>query len=311
MFDGLDTNSSYNVINCTSAATIYFHRNYLEEQRPMLNSLFRRIPFRPGNQRPFSSSAFSYFLGSLRAGRALRTFSLAATLGSTAYTVGAFYPPSLATYVTPRPAPPPLDPNLPESQAYIAALEEQLQNLPILLKHRAAEDREAWYETRPYKSFPEERRANNLTAGALRGPGLLALPPLVRARRDESEGFILVHVGRGLCGHDGIVHGGLLATLLDEGLARTVSCPRVFLHPRSNCRRLGYTESSRENRGNSQPLHQLPCADPRRPGNANIYLNTHNPRLIVSFSLLVHCHEDPPAGGQGPQGSCVRYYRGS
>lgn len=186
-------------------------------------SLFQRIPFRKGNRRLFSSSAFSYLLGSLRAGRALRTFSLAATFGSTAYTVGAFYPPSLATFIAPRAAPPPPDPNLPESQAYIEALEEQLQKLPILLKHRTAEDREAWYETRPYKSFPEERRVNNLTAGALRGPGLLALPPLVRARRDESEGFILVHVGRGLCGHDGIVHGGLLATLLDEGLARTAT----------------------------------------------------------------------------------------
>jgi hypothetical protein len=33
-----------------------------------------------------------------------------------------------------------------------------------------------------------------------------------------------VHVGRGVCGHDGIIHGGLLATILDESLARTVSC---------------------------------------------------------------------------------------
>ena len=72
-------------------------------------------------------------------------------------------------------------------------------------------------------SLPEERRVNNLTAGALRGPGKLALPPLVRARRDESEGWIFIHVGRGLCGHDGIIHGGLLATLLDEGLGRVVS----------------------------------------------------------------------------------------
>jgi len=189
----------------------------------MFNWYFRRIPFRAGNRRLFTSSALSYFLGSLRAARALRTFSLAATFGTTASTVGALYRPSLATYIAPRPAPPPPDPNLPETQAYVEALEEQLQKLPILLKHRAAEDREAWYEARPYKNFSEERRVNNLTAGALRGPGLLALPPLVRARKDESEGFILVHVGRGLCGHDGIVHGGLLATLLDEALARTAT----------------------------------------------------------------------------------------
>jgi len=110
----------------------------------------------------------------------------------------------------------------------VAALEEQLQKLPVLLKHRENEDPEAWYETRPYQSLSEECRANNLTAGALRGPGRLALPPLVRARWDETEGVIIMHVGRGLCGHDGIVHGGLLATLLDEALARTVSILLVF-----------------------------------------------------------------------------------
>jgi acyl-coenzyme A thioesterase PaaI-like protein len=49
----------------------------------------------------------------------------------------------------------------------------------------------------------------------------LALHPLVRAKKDESESYVFVHVGRGLCGHDGIIHGGLLATLLDEILART------------------------------------------------------------------------------------------
>ncbi|KAH9050031.1 mitochondrial protein [Lactarius hengduanensis] len=164
----------------------------------MFNSLSRRIPFRAGNPRLFTSSASSSFWG----------FTLATTLGTAAYTVGAFYPPTLVTYIAPRAAPPPPDPNLPETQAYVEALEEELQKLPILLKHRM---------------FTEERRVNNLVAGALRGAGLLALPPLVRARRDESEGFIVVHVGRGLCGHDGLVHGGLLATLLDEALARTAT----------------------------------------------------------------------------------------
>jgi acyl-coenzyme A thioesterase PaaI-like protein len=63
---------------------------------------------------------------------------------------------------------------------------------------------------------------NSLTAGALRGPGKLATAPLIRSKKDESETIAFVHVGRGLCGHDGIIHGGLLATLLDETLARTV-----------------------------------------------------------------------------------------
>ncbi len=194
----------------------------------MFTTPFRRITPRAVGSRRFLSSASSTSSGPSRGLRTLRFFALAATLGSTAYTVGAFYPPPLLTYIAPRTAPPPPDPDHPESQAYVAALEGQLQKLPILLKHREDEDPKAWYETRPYGSIPEDRRANNLTAGALRGPGRLALLPFVRARVDESEALVIVHVGRGLCGHDGIVHGGLLATLLDETLARTVSTLFVY-----------------------------------------------------------------------------------
>jgi len=68
---------------------------------------------------------------------------------------------------------------------------------------------------------PKKKRVNSLTAGALRGPGKLGCIPLIRSRKDESESVVFIHVGRGLCGHDGIIHGGLLATLLDEALART------------------------------------------------------------------------------------------
>ncbi|KAI0269208.1 HotDog domain-containing protein [Gloeopeniophorella convolvens] len=183
---------------------------------------FRRVPTWSG-VRPFASSASTSSPTSSRVLRTLRYASLAITAGTGVYTVGALYPPTLLTFISPRPAPPPPDPDLPETKAYVAALEEQLLQLPLLLEHRATENSEEWYETRPYISLPEERRVNNLTAGALRGPGRLALPPLVRARRDESENLIIVHVGRGLCGHDGIVHGGLLATLLDEALARVAT----------------------------------------------------------------------------------------
>ncbi|KAJ7932858.1 HotDog domain-containing protein [Mycena leptocephala] len=69
-------------------------------------------------------------------------------------------------------------------------------------------------------AIPEAVRANKLTSGALRGPGKLALYPLARVRKDERAAVVFVHLGRGLCGHDGIVHGGLMATLLDEALGR-------------------------------------------------------------------------------------------
>ena len=57
----------------------------------------------------------------------------------------------------------------------------------------------------------------------LRGPGKLSLRPLVRAKKDETGSILFAHVGRGSCGHDGIIHEGSLATLLNESLAGTVS----------------------------------------------------------------------------------------
>ncbi|KAF6741933.1 mitochondrial protein [Ephemerocybe angulata] len=152
----------------------------------------------------------------------LKTVSAAVGLSAVAATLGAIYPPPPISILFPRAAPgPPADPLSPESVAYTDELEKKLQSLPYLKELRERQDSAEWYETRPYQNFPEERRVNNLTVGALRGPGKLALYPLLRVKKDESESMVFIHLGRGLCGHDGIVHGGLLATLLDETLART------------------------------------------------------------------------------------------
>ncbi|KIK59046.1 hypothetical protein GYMLUDRAFT_44788 [Collybiopsis luxurians FD-317 M1] len=150
------------------------------------------------------------------------TLTLTAFAGLTAYAVGSIYPPSSLALLFPSPAPaPPTDPLSPEFISRTTSIETQLLNLPLLQSLRSSPDANLWYETRPYLSYPEDRRVNNLTAGALRGPGKLAVPPVVWCKRDESESFVFIHVGRGLCGHDGIVHGGMLATLLDECMART------------------------------------------------------------------------------------------
>uniref|UniRef100_A0A0W0F415 Thioesterase domain-containing protein n=1 Tax=Moniliophthora roreri TaxID=221103 RepID=A0A0W0F415_MONRR len=135
-----------------------------------------------------------------------RNTFLAATLitAVSAYVIGSFFPPPPVSLLFPRPAPaPPSDVNSPECQTYLAELEKEMLSLPLLEQMRNAPDAREWYEV------------------PLRGPGKLALPPVVRARWDEKESVIVLHVGRGLCGHDGIIHGGLLATLLDETLART------------------------------------------------------------------------------------------
>ena len=52
------------------------------------------------------------------------------------------------------------------------------------------------------------------------GTDKIAVPPLQFNTRDGSEFVSLQYLGPALCGHPGIVHGGLLATILDEGLAR-------------------------------------------------------------------------------------------
>ncbi|KAK0451731.1 Thioesterase/thiol ester dehydrase-isomerase [Armillaria borealis] len=189
----------------------------------LLKRLQARFPIN-FRSRPFISPIFTRRLTTeTQAGPSRRPHFLFTGIvaGLGLYLGGAIYPPQELVFLYPRHAPaPPSDLTSPDVIAYTESLEEQLQNLPLLQKARKAEDADEWYETRPYTNFPEDRRVNNLTAGALRGPGKLALPPVVRAKRDESEAWIFAHLGRSLCGHDGIIHGGLLATLLDESLGR-------------------------------------------------------------------------------------------
>jgi hypothetical protein len=169
------------------------------------------------------SSTVNSANGSSNPSRSLFALGLAGAASVTAYTVGSIYPLPPLALLFPPPAPPPLtDPTSPEYISHVDTVEKEIKNLPLLSSLRSQPDANEWYEARPYEKFPEERRPNHLTAGALRGPGRLAVPPLVRAKYDESESYVFVHLGRGLCGHDGIIHGGLLATLLDETMARTV-----------------------------------------------------------------------------------------
>jgi len=51
----------------------------------------------------------------------------------------------------------------------------------------------------------------------------------------------VIHLGRALCGHDGIIHGGLIATVFDESLARNVSLA-------TRCMRCGHWCNARARR---------------------------------------------------------------
>ncbi|KAL8717958.1 MAG: hypothetical protein Q9225_004849 [Loekoesia sp. 1 TL-2023] len=77
-----------------------------------------------------------------------------------------------------------------------------------------------WTESRPHLQMPETMRQRSLTASTLLGDNKIATPPLIFTKGEGEELIAISYLGSDLCGHVGIVHGGLLATMLDEGLAR-------------------------------------------------------------------------------------------
>lgn len=158
--------------------------------------------------------------------------------------------PQLLQLLYPLPTPTPHAADSPQAREESARLEKELQALPQVAKLRAervaahsmgegatspagssleqaastkTETIAKWTEHRPYAATPPG--PHSLSGYALRGPGKFAIPPLVFASRDKKEQIFFMHLGGGLCGHEGIIHGGLLGTVLDESLGRTVSLP--------------------------------------------------------------------------------------
>ncbi|KAI0206436.1 Adenylylsulfate kinase-domain-containing protein [Astrocystis sublimbata] len=100
-----------------------------------------------------------------------------------------------------------------------------INNHPVARDYRS---REGFTEVRPHMTIPKAYRATHLTGGMLSGPGRIVVPPLVFEEDGGKSMVAISYLGNELCGHPGIVHGGLLATLLDEGLAR--SCFAALPH---------------------------------------------------------------------------------
>ncbi|KAF8474678.1 thioesterase family protein [Kalaharituber pfeilii] len=97
-------------------------------------------------------------------------------------------------------------------------IEEYLSNHPLVKSLRS---NPAYTESRPHLKFSEEMRKASLTAGTLSGPGRIVVPPIVFAEGEAKSIVLVTYLGENVCGYPGFVHGGLLATLLDEGLARS------------------------------------------------------------------------------------------
>lgn len=96
---------------------------------------------------------------------------------------------------------------------------DQILTHPLAAQLRASGE---WTESRPHLKIPPAMRPHNLTGGTLLGENKLEVPPLTFQNKGAELPSLVQfsYVGSALCGHPGIVHGGLLATMLDEGLAR-------------------------------------------------------------------------------------------
>ncbi|KAI9890770.1 MAG: hypothetical protein M1814_003701 [Vezdaea aestivalis] len=78
----------------------------------------------------------------------------------------------------------------------------------------------AFKESRPHLQIPPNQRLHNLTGGVLAGPGKIVAPPYIWLEAGGKSAVCVCYIGGDVCGHVGVIHGGLLATLLDEGMAR-------------------------------------------------------------------------------------------
>lgn len=96
-------------------------------------------------------------------------------------------------------------------------IDEFIKTHPLAEQLRARPD---MTESRPHLKIPENFRERSLTAGTLTGPNRIVVPPYVWLEKSGKELVSILYLGSDVCGHPGIVHGGLSATILDEGLAR-------------------------------------------------------------------------------------------
>jgi 3'-phosphoadenosine 5'-phosphosulfate synthase len=96
--------------------------------------------------------------------------------------------------------------------------EKDINALPLV---KALRENRNFVESRPHLKQPPLFREQSLTAGTLMGPGRVIVPPIGFSEKGGKSYVQIQHVGTDLCGHPGVVHGGFLATLLDEGLWRS------------------------------------------------------------------------------------------
>ncbi|MCJ1311486.1 hypothetical protein MMC25_005158 [Agyrium rufum] len=98
-----------------------------------------------------------------------------------------------------------------------ASINTTIIDCPLSKALRANPD---FVESRPHLRYPPSIYERMLTGGTLTGPHRIWVPPLTFSEKGGKSIVVISYLGKDLCGHPGVVHGGMLATMLDEGLAR-------------------------------------------------------------------------------------------
>jgi hypothetical protein len=96
-------------------------------------------------------------------------------------------------------------------------IENYLHSHPVVMALRS---QKYLIESRPHWAIPDKDIPHNLTGGTLRGLGRVSVAPIAFSDGEGKEFYAVLHVGKDLCGYTGIVHTGVLSTVVDESLAR-------------------------------------------------------------------------------------------
>ena len=99
----------------------------------------------------------------------------------------------------------------------VLEVENYITNHPLTQSLR---DNVSFTESRANTPIPKGLRPRTLTSGTLAGPERITVSPFLFHEDGGKSLIAIFHLGHDVCGHPDMVHGGLLATLLDEALAR-------------------------------------------------------------------------------------------
>lgn len=107
-----------------------------------------------------------------------------------------------------------------EALEYQGKLEEKLKKLAVYKSITSNSDNEA---IRAWNYMDSNALGKTITNGTLSVPGGIAIKPILFFNKKTKESVAIIHVGERLTGYPFLVHGGILATILDEFLKRSSS----------------------------------------------------------------------------------------